>query len=70
MMILIFVSHLYDVDYLPFNQPSTNLSEITKKMKFEIQCLREKMLKKDKTIKISFSNTETTLLKKQQRCVI
>ena len=42
LMVLIVVSHLYGVDYLPFNQPSTEFEKkIQNKMKFGIECLQE-----------------------------
>ena len=40
-MALIFVNHLIDVDYLPFDQPGTKFEQITKKMRSEIKCLQE-----------------------------
>ena len=55
-MAFIFVSHLY----LAFDQPSKQFKQIyKKKMKFKINCLPENDKKK---IKITFSDTETTLV--------
>ena len=55
LLALIFVSHLYGIDYLPFNQPSTKF---------------EKNYKIGIIVRITFSDTETTLLQKQQLYMI
>ena len=41
MVALIFVSHLYGVDYLPLISQPHNLSKIQNQMKFGIKCLQE-----------------------------
>ena len=63
---LIFVNHLYGMDYLPFNQPSTQFEQNYKKDEIWNKMSYKKMLKKENIVSITFSDTETTLLQKQQ----
>ena len=69
-MVSIFVSHLYGVDYLPFNQSSTWFEQ-NYKIRWNLESsVYKKMLKKDNIVWNTFSDTETKELQIQQLYVI
>ena len=65
-MALIFVSHLYDLDYIPLNQQSPTFKQ-NYKIRWEMEINRnKKMLKEENIFKIILTDTETTIIYNQQ----
>ena len=68
--VLIFVIYLFGVDYLPFNQANTEFEKNNKiRWNFE-KSVYKKMLKNGNIVRINILDTDSTLLQKQQLCVI